>query len=354
MRGNFCAAPWSGLSLDPDGSAKICCISQDRVSLAEFAQVSTISKFTEIRNAVISDQQHPNCNNCWQREKASSHWESRRSIYQYDDFFYNLNSPDSFQLEHLDLRWSNTCNLNCVYCGPVFSSRWAKLEGLSQSFRIFPKVLDSDLKNLKVLQLAGGEPLLIKQNAQILERLQKINPAIKIEITSNLTQTKNNRIYELLKEFNNVTWIVSFEAIERRFEYIRNGAKWETFYSNLRTLHLDFLDIQINMVYFPLSSLEIGAAIDIALEFTKDYNVFLVSQIGGHGFDDLGQAALQYINDRSQSLSLGLPEILKTRLQDQLTKATTQLEKTDLPLYNKFDQLTNQNHKEIFKELYYE
>jgi molybdenum cofactor biosynthesis enzyme MoaA len=353
MRENFCAAPWSGLSLDPDGLAKICCISQDKISLTEFAQVSTSSKFIEIRNSVISDQQHPNCNNCWQREKDSSQWESRRSTYQYDDFFHNLDSPDSFQLEHLDLRWSNTCNLNCVYCSPVFSSRWAELEGLSQSFRIFPEVLDSDLKNLKVLQLAGGEPLLIKQNAQILERLQKINPTIKIEITSNLTQIKNNRIYELLKEFNNVTWIVSFEAIEHRFEYIRNGAKWETFYSNLRTLHRDFMDIQINMVYFPLSSLEIGAAIDIALEFTQDTNVFLVSQIGGHGFDDLSQTALQYINDRSQSLLLRLPEILKTRLQDQLTNATTQLEKTNLPLYEKFDRLTNQNHKEIFKELYY-
>jgi len=354
MRENFCAAPWSGLSLDPDGLAKMCCISQNRTPLTAFAQAKTNAKFVEIRKAFIADQQHPNCNNCWQREKTSTQWESRRSIYQYNDFFHNLDSAESFQLEHLDLRWSNTCNLNCVYCSPTFSSKWAELEGLSQSFRIFPEVLDSDLKNLKTLQLAGGEPLLIKQNAHILERLLQINPTIKIEITSNLTQINNNRIYDLLKQFDDVTWIVSFEAVNRRFEYIRNGAKWETFYSNLEILSQDFLDIQINMVYFPLSSLEIGSAIDIALEFTQDTNIFLVSQIGGHGFDMIGQKALQYINDQNQSLLPKLSEILKTRLQDQLKNATTCLEQTYLPLYDKFDQLTNQNHKELFKELYYE
>lgn len=352
IRKNFCAAPWSGLSLDPDGQAKLCCISQDRVPLQEFGQTKTLSKFIEIRQAVIDDQQHTNCDACWQRESVNTNWESRRSIYQYDDFHHNLDSATDFQLEHLDLRWSNTCNLNCVYCGPVFSSRWAELQGRKQSFRIFPTVTDSDLANLKILQLAGGEPLLIKENLDILERLNKINPDVKIEITTNLTMINNNRIYNSLKQFDNVTWIVSFESTGQRFEYIRNGAKWHDFYNNLNTLSMDFMDIQVNMVYFPLSSLDIVNAIDVALEFTNPDNVFLVSQSGGHGFDKLGQSALQYIKQHNLNQLTQLPDILKTRLQDQIASATTQQTQTTLPLYEKFDQLINQNHRDIFPELY--
>lgn len=351
-RENFCAAPWSGLSLDPNGQAKLCCISQDRVSLQEFDQAKLLPKFVEIRQAFIDDQQHTNCSACWQRESVNTNWESRRSIYQYDDFYHNLDSAKDFQLEHLDLRWSNTCNLNCVYCGPDFSSRWAELQGKKQSFRIFPTVTDLDLANLKILQMAGGEPLLIKENLDVLARLHKINPNVSIEVTTNLTMINNNRIYDSLKQFDNVNWIVSFESTEKKFEYIRNGAKWSEFYTNLNTLSMDFTDIQVNMVYFPLSSLDIINAIDVALEFTGPDNIFLVGQSGGHGFDKLSRSALQYIKQHNLDQLTQLPSILQTRLQDQIASATTQQNQTVLPLYDKFDQLTNQNHRLIFSELY--
>jgi len=351
MRKNFCAAPWSGLSLDPDGQAKLCCVSKHRVELHEFDQVRTASKFIEIRQAFIDDQQHPSCDVCWQREKNGD-VNSRRSIYQYDDFYHDLTTPNTFQLEHLDLRWSNTCNLNCVYCGPTFSSKWAELEGSKQSFRVFPTVSDSDLANLKILQLAGGEPLLIKENTSILERLLEVNPEVHIEITSNLTKINNNPIYKLLKQFNNVTWVVSFESIQERFDYIRNGAKWTDFYFNLNTLVMDFTDVQINMVYFPLSSFGIVDAINVALDITNPENIFLVNQFGGHGFDNLSRHTVQYINRHNQDRMLELPSILQTRLQYQLNLSITTQDQTNLPLYDKFDQLTNQNHRKIFTELY--
>lgn len=350
-RKNFCAAPWSSLSLDPDGQAKVCCIAQDRVALKEFDQVKTNPKFIEIRQAFIDDQQHPGCSGCWERE-SSGDLNSRRSIYQYNDFYHALDSSTNFQLEYLDLRWSNTCNLNCVYCSPVFSSKWAELQGQKQRYRVFPTVTDDDLKSLKVLQLAGGEPLLIKENLDILERLFKLNPEVNIEVITNLTTIHNNRIYNVLKQFDNVTWVVSFESTGQRFEYIRNGANWREFYSNLSTLAMDFLNIQVNMVYFPLSSFGIVNALDVALEFTSPENIFLVSQFGGHGFDMLSQSALQYINQHNIDQMKHLPLVSQKRLKNQIELAVTQRTNTELPLYNKFDQLTNQNHQLIFTELY--
>jgi organic radical activating enzyme len=351
MRKHFCAAPWSGLSLDSDGSAKVCCVNLTRGAINTFNDIKSNSVFMGIRTAIINDEQHPGCQQCWDRE-ATGDLDSRRSIYQYDDFFHDLNNAETFQLEHLDLRWSNTCNLNCVYCSPTYSSRWAELRGLTQKFRVSPTVTDLDLANLKFLQLAGGEPLLIKENYELLERVLRINSHVKIEVTTNLTSIHNNKIYQLLKNFDNVTFVVSYESTGDKFEYIRNGAKWAEFQSNLVQLTTDFLNIQINMVYFPLSSVDISNAIDVALEHTTPDNVFIVSQFGGHGFDFVGQHVLQLINQKNIDYSNKLPDIIKHRLLDQIKISTTQRLTTHLPLYEKLDQLTNQNHRLIFPELY--
>ena len=350
-RKNFCAAPWAGLSLNPNGEAGVCCISLDQIPITDFKEIKSNPVFMNIRTAFTNDEQHPNCRQCWDREAAGD-LHSRRSTYQYGDYFHDLDNPESFQLEHLDLRWSNTCNLNCVYCGPHFSSRWADLKGLTQKFRVFPTVSDSDLANLKFLQLAGGEPLLIKENYDLLERLLKINPEIKVEVTTNLTSTGNNKIYQILKNFSDVTFIVSFESTGKKFEYIRNGAQWVEFRSNLQQLTMDFLDIQINMVYFPLSATDIENAITVALDHTTPDNVFIVSQFGGHGFDCVSKNVLQSINQKNINFSKQLPKILEQRLSTQVQLATTQQETTRLPKYEEFDLLTNQNHRLIFPELY--
>jgi organic radical activating enzyme len=351
MRKNFCAAPWAGLSVDPDGLAKACCISEQRIPLDKISQARTHKAFVEIRQHFIDDQQHTNCRQCWEREKINSDWESRRSIYQYD-YFNDLDDPHQFRLEHLDLRWSNTCNLNCVYCSSTFSSKWAELQGKKQRYRVALQISDQDLSNLKVLQLAGGEPMLIKENLDILSRLSSLNPSVDIEVTTNLTQIQNNAVYKMLKNFDNVSFVVSFESTGSKFEYIRNQAIWSSFRKNLEILAMDFMDIQFNMVYFPLSSLDINNAFEVALEYTMPQNIFVVSQSGGHGFDMLSQRALQYIKQLNLDQATHLPTILKQRFLEQIQTIQTQQTETFLPQYEKFDQLTNQNHKLLFKELY--
>jgi sulfatase maturation enzyme AslB (radical SAM superfamily) len=351
MRKNFCAAPWAGLSLDPDDSAKVCCISTERTKVQNFSDVKNNTLFKEIRSAVIHDQQHKNCQVCWDREAAGDQF-SRRSTYQPADFFNDLHSTDSFQLEHLDLRWSNTCNLNCVYCNSHYSSKWADLLGEKQRFRILPTVEESDLKNLKFLQLAGGEPLLIKENINLLQKLLNINPQIKIEITTNNTCGSDNKVYQLLKQFADVTVVVSFETIKEQFEYIRNGASWSQFEKNFAQLVKDFSRVQINMVYFPLSAGGISSAIEFGLQHVAPENIFIVSQFGGHGFDCVGASALQCINQRNLEFAHTLPTILSQRLTHQIKICQTQCITTHLPNYVKFDKLTNQDHRSIFTELY--
>ena len=89
-----------------------------------------------------------------------------------------------------DVRWNNTCNSSCIYCGPRDSSKWASLlkienkkplhttqnENISKFFKQYGA-------NLKTIAMIGGEPLLLNENISLID---KIPEQTTIEIISNL------------------------------------------------------------------------------------------------------------------------------------------------------------------------
>ena len=353
-RRHFCAAPWSGLSLQPNGQARACCVSHEETEFVSVEQLKTDHKFVEIRDAIMLDQRHDNCQACWSHEDRSmGEWTSRRAIYQPGDYYHDLSSNRKFELQHLDLRWNNTCNLNCVYCNAHFSSRWAKLLGVEQRLRNDTVLSDQTLTGLKVLQMAGGEPLLIKPNQALLERLLAVNPGVEIEVTTNLTSVKHNAVYELLTQFRRVSWVVSFESTGARFEYIRHGADWLGFNENFKTLIKDFQQVQCSMIYFPLSAGGINDAIMFALDHVDPQQIFIRAQEGGHGFDMLARDVVQYLKFQNTQFCDTLPEVLKNRFMPMINSVNSSRHQTSLPNYDKFDSLTSQNHRLVFPELYH-
>ena len=52
------------------------------------------------------------------------HWfAAKTNLNIYDD-------KKNFNLKHVDLRWTNSCNQACVYCIPALSSKWAQELGV--------------------------------------------------------------------------------------------------------------------------------------------------------------------------------------------------------------------------------
>jgi len=354
-RRHFCAAPWSGVSVDPRGYAKVCCVSHERIPFSDIESCQSSREFEAIRSQVIDDLAQPNCSECWQQEALATagEWNSRRSMYQPGDFFHDLSDAKTNRLEHLDLRWSNTCNLTCVYCSPTYSSKWMDLLGRRQSNRIHTQLSDQKISELKFVQLAGGEPLLIKENQAFLERLLDLNPAVDIEVTSNLTQIDDNRIFDTLVRFDRVTVVASFESKDKKFEYIRRGAEWTRFARNLELCAAKVSKLQANMVFFPLSATSIVDAVHFALRFMPGDNIFIRQQIGGQGFDGLGIKALQCIKQDLVSRSGELDGSVRQQLDDQIRRiGPTQRTNTRLLYYEEFDRLTGLDHRTVFPELY--
>lgn len=235
----FCPAPWVSLYVDPSGRIEHCCISHTNLGYTPQENIPDI--IAQNRNVEIKhDMRYNNklaygCTNCAVSDdvttlrKSMLDWFDSTDKKLYDD-------PRNFNLKYLDLRWRNTCNLACVYCGPDCSSSWAK--ELNQQTRIDTVQLDSlksyindQIENLQRVYLAGGEPFLIKDNEWLLEQLVERNPTAEIWVNTNLTNI-DNKMFQLLMKLKHVKFILSAEAIEEQYNYIRYPGNWETFEEN--------------------------------------------------------------------------------------------------------------------------
>jgi radical SAM protein with 4Fe4S-binding SPASM domain len=252
----FCAAPWSNLCLNPDGNVRTCCVGGTdlgNIKKQTIEEILSGDKLKEIKTTLINDQHHDNCKSCVSRENATP-W--LRGFYndlaKYADInYYNL---DSFLLTGLDIRWSNSCNFMCVYCVPKLSSSIANELGIKiKSDDVGKeKLMAWALHNqhtLKEVYLAGGEPLLMKENQEFLKNLDK---NVKLRINTNLSNLDDrNPLFNLIKQFKNVEWIISVDNTHDRYEYTRYGSNWENFVRYCQDLasnnQYEFI---FNVVYF--------------------------------------------------------------------------------------------------------
>ena len=125
-----------------------------------------------------------------------------------DSPFKLYKDEHQFELQQMDLRWRNTCNFACVYCDSMFSSVWAQFEGQRDKMsnhamqETFDFVKDN-IKNLKTIYMAGGEPFLIKENLKILDLILEENQDLLLRINTNLS-ILTPKIYEKLQKLENV------------------------------------------------------------------------------------------------------------------------------------------------------
>jgi sulfatase maturation enzyme AslB (radical SAM superfamily) len=126
--------------------------------------------------------------------------------------------------------------------------------------------------------LAGGEPLLIKENITLLNKLYELKPDIEIRINTNLSII-NNTVYNLIKKFKNVHWTISVDSIGEEFEYVRYGGSWSKFVKNLHQLRQDFEKINFNSCWFVLNGSSILDCIDYLQNLGFHENTFIVNPI---------------------------------------------------------------------------
>ena len=290
---SFCVLPWTGFELEPNGDIKTCIIAKEKLGNIKDKPVEEIlqcDSMLKIKQDMIEDKKPANCKGCHMQEQGRKNdFESISSrLYYLKELapFVDIGLYDdvrNFDLHHIDLRWTNHCNQACVYCAPSYSSKWAKELGVEvksdrQSREKLKKFVFQNIKKLKNIYLAGGEPMLMKENKEFLELLLKNNPGCNIRVNTNLSTT-NTGVFELLCKFENVHWTVSVESTHDEYNYIRHLGNWEDFSSNLKVIQKCDHKISFNMLWFVLNYDSIFDTVDYFRSIGFHNNSFIIGPL---------------------------------------------------------------------------
>jgi hypothetical protein len=257
----FCTAPWSGITIRENGDVKVCCVGKTvlgNINSQSMDDIFNNDVHNKIKQNLLVGIPDENCNLCTDQLKHSGTATLRNH--------YNLHYPETVdQLKFVDIRWNNLCNLSCIYCNPQFSTTWAEKLNPS-SIKIVKHDYDLELENwilsrsdqIHELMLVGGEPLLMKQNYAL---INKLSDDARLSIITNLSYNlANNPCVETLfnRPADNTLWNISVENYGEQFEYIRNGATWKQFDENLLLLTKNNPDtVSLLMVYGIFSGLQL-------------------------------------------------------------------------------------------------
>lgn len=314
----FCPMPWSGLMYNFDGNVKNCIRSSSvlgNIKDAPIEQILTNNQNVARQSMMLNRQYPSNCKPCYDLEVGKQGFDiiSDRVFYlkELKDNSLETYRPNNFDLKTVDVRWSNLCNHACVYCNPMFSSKWADetktimLTPAEQEQTEFKEYILKHAGQLKHVYMAGGEPLLMKEN---LELLKKLNPNVNLRINTNLSKT-DTQVFDRICEFKNVHWTVSVETIEDEFEYVRYGGKWPDFLDNLSQIKQLNHKISFNMLWFLLNYDSIFGCVDYLKGLGFHNNSFIIGPL----LDP------EYLNVRH--LPTDVLNLLKTKLESKINEA---------------------------------
>lgn len=240
-----CPIATNGLEIRSNGKFSPCCVSNrfikdeqskhfninDGASVVDVWNSPDRKKFIED----FDNEFDIYCKNC--KDIEDSGGESKRL-----QEIKNLTpDADHNNLNFLDIKMGNTCNLQCVMCGPAASSKWAstyKTLGLSdvrieqwQELDSFWEELHNITHHVTRLEISGGEPFLIKKQEKLIKYLVDNNLAKNIDILWITNSTVwPDYLVKYLPHFKISRIMLSLDNTHEQFEYIRHPAKWDDTY----------------------------------------------------------------------------------------------------------------------------
>ena len=277
MNNYFCVMPFYSVETDfanPNKNIYCCRVAPD-------------ANIEEVRNSIRQKQRSPNCTACWGLEDRGL--KSERQLHnEMLDHYLNLSIENieyralanEFDPIIIKLASSNTCNGQCVTCGPELSSAWAKLKNNRSkyvSINLAQNNFNIDWAKIVSLSFVGGEPFLEKKNFEILEQLISIgNTRCFISIVTNGSISVSEKQLKILEQFQNLNICLSIDGIGPVFEYMRYPLPWDLFLKNLKLFKNLTNMLSVSAM---ISNLNVYYYSDL-VEFLEDQNLpYLCKQI---------------------------------------------------------------------------
>jgi len=249
----FCYSPWTNIDISPSGNLSPCCKYQlNETETFYNIKQCTIDEYknseflNNIKNTFKQNNWPPGCQRCQIEEQNGI--ESKRLLdYTRWQDHYGLYDIDTDGFITASIAFGNTCNLNCITCSPLSSSRWQKEYEVIYGKKILPfHFYKNDFVNDFVRQapniihvdIPGGEPFLsgVSEQKTLLTHYVENQQAEKISLhyTTNATLFPDESWWQLWKHFKEVDIQLSLDGVDNRFEYIRHPAKWAVVSDNVK------------------------------------------------------------------------------------------------------------------------
>lgn len=207
----------------------LCCINsnkQKNVLPSEFWKGKVRAEALKKMNA---DALVKGCHHCYKSESNGLN-----SMRTFGNVYNNL--PVKELPTHLDLDFSNFCNLKCVMCSPMRSSEWAKDVGQPVSSIATAMIDDlADISgNVQRICIQGGEPTIMPEFYHYFSLLDQkgLIKNIELMVITNATNV-NKKFYKLLEKFKKVRLTVSVDSYQYANDYIRWPSKFSQIEKNL-------------------------------------------------------------------------------------------------------------------------
>lgn len=267
----FCSLPWNGIHISQNLDVFFCCLmarpgnSLGNLKDSPIEEILHGNTAQAIRQSFNDGVIPAACNACeFKTGDIVNDFtaDEKRRVLEHKQLTPTV-------IHSADIRSSNLCTLDCVYCNPDWSSTIAKRDGYTHLIPSAEKqrqyqsrVETIDLTQCRKLILAGGEPLLMKEYIPLLEKILEYNPNCSININTGLSVI-DTPVFDLLCQLKNVTWFISADnTVPDKFAYIRHGNTWDNFEKNLKTIRsIPGHTILAHMVYFSLSYKDFGHSI---------------------------------------------------------------------------------------------
>ena len=355
----FCPMPFNHSYIGPESIRKPC--SRFNYNMIDHNNYDEFIK--ELQRYKLEGKRHPGCRKCWVEEDAGRKRSLRQIHLEVEGFNYPMTydlDPNNPKIRWLELAFSNRCNIRCRMCGPFYSTNWFKdwitvndyafgIPGVgkkrddieaflanngnkAQSFDV--STLDKHIPDLRMVKMTGGEPFLIPEYHQILERIDEIGNAegMWLNYSTNLTVRPKKRLKELWSKYEKVMFAASLDGVGHIMEYQRYPTKW-----------CDVKQVMDDLMQLPNSWVGVRSTITIynVLNMSGVAHWFAEQEDKYHGFSEDSWMNFVAVTEPSFLSITVLPKWAKDMVAERLAYSAPSQKVQD-----NFDQIINYMYNE--------
>jgi len=338
-RDYYCSLKFTNLAIDLEKRAVNSCCSATpaRINFVDMKQhgLMNISYLTNDRQNMLDNIPTSSCQNfCWTVEDKG---QLSTRLIEKTDKRTHLN-PRIEELKRLVITLGSRCNLTCAYCNKNYSRSWTSdiLQNgtyplnidqdtytLTPKDKILKKLSQDDLYSgqnyqelfeqikelkfqVKEVHIAGGEPFLYDSLIEVIS-LFPSTVEILVFTGAGIKPDKFQQKINLIKDFKNVTIVISAETIREHYEFARYGNTFDNFlkiidivkksglrYKFISTLsnltisgYLDFVKFVDSEIQQNFCSAPSFLSLTVLDEQTKDYLIDQFDKQNNLMFDEI-------------------------------------------------------------------